>query len=164
LEFYNDREGFKMISKSEQIYLKFCEETIKIVIPKMLLLILLKQVNRHLEVLSYEQGAIDNFAIQDDMSNAEMIMTKLLILISEPNNKKQIVFELSVAEFLVLRDLVFCNFSLPHLRTKMKPYIQHAYERFYDDIENKFGMLDSDEVKAYWDYIRNYKMKSCILH
>jgi hypothetical protein len=152
-----------MLLRAEEIYMKFREETIKIVIPKMLLLVLLKQVNRHLEVLSYEQGTIDNFAIQDDMNNAEMIMTKLLILISEPNNKKHILFELSVAEFLVLRDLVFCNFSLPHLRTKMKPYIQHAYKRFYDDIESIFGMLEQDEVKAYWDYIKNYKIKGSIL-
>lgn len=97
-----------MLLRAEEIYMKFREETIKIVIPKMLLLVLIQQINRHLEVLSYEQGIIDNFAIQDDMNNAEMIMTKLLILISEPNNKKQILFELNIAEFLILRDCVYC--------------------------------------------------------
>ena len=152
-----------MLLRAEEIYVKFREETIKIVIPKMLLLVLIQQINRHMEVLSYEQGTIDNFAIQDDMNNAEMIMTKLLILISEPNNKKQILFELNIAEFLILRDCVYCNNSLLHLQAKMKPQIIKVYKKFYEYIENIFGMINSDEVKSYWDYIKNYKIKGSIL-
>jgi hypothetical protein len=116
-----------------------------------------------MEVLSYEQGTIDNFAIQDDMNNAEMIMTKLLILMSGPNNKKQILFELNIAEFLILRDCVYCNNSLLHLQAKMKPQIIKVYKKFYEYIENIFGMINSDEVKSYWDYIKNYKIKGSIL-
>ncbi|WP_198543670.1 hypothetical protein [Petroclostridium xylanilyticum] len=153
-----------MLLKPEEIYFKFNEESIEIKIPKKLLLVLLQQVNRHYEILKYEEEIINNFAIRENINNTEMIMTKLFILMAEPYNRKEIIFEISIAEFLVLRDLVFCNFSLPHLRTKMKPYIQHAYKRFYDDIENIFGMIDSDEVKAYWDYIKNYRIKGCILH
>ncbi|WP_243122163.1 hypothetical protein [Clostridium thermarum] len=115
-------------------------------------------------MVSYEEEIVNNFAIRDYISNTEMLMVKLLILMAEPYGKKEIILDINIAEFLVLRDLVFCNFSLPHLRTKMKPYIQHAYKRFYDDIENIFGMIDSDEVKAYWDYIKNYRIKGCILH
>ncbi len=125
---------------------------------------LLQQVDRHREMVSYEEEIVNNFAIRDYISNTEMLMVKLLILMAEPYGKKEIILDINIAEFLVLRDLVFCNFSLPHLRTKMKPYIQHAYKRFYDDIENIFGMIDSDEVKAYWDYIKNYRIKGCILH
>lgn len=45
----------------------------------------------------------------------------------------------------------------------MKPQIIKVYKKFYEYIENIFGMLDSDEVKAYWDYIKNYKIKGSIL-
>ena len=150
--------------KPEEIYSKFNDENIQVIIPKKLLFILLQQVDRLREVLGNEEEVVNNFAIYEYISNAEMLMVKLLILMAEPYGKKEIILDINIAEFLVLRDLVFCNFSLPHLRTKMKPYIQHAYKRFYDDIENIFGMIDSDEVKAYWDYIKNYRIKGCILH
>ena len=153
-----------MLLKVEKVYAKFNEENIQIAIPKKLLFTLLQQVDRHREMVSYEEEVVNNFAIRDYISNTEMLMVKLLILMAEPYGKKEIILDINIAEFLVLRDLVFCNFSLPHLRTKMKPYIQHAYKRFYDDIENIFGMIDSDEVKAYWDYIKNYRIKGCILH
>ena len=152
-----------MLLRAEENYMKFREETIKIVIPKILLLVLIQQINRHIEVLSYEQEAIDNFAICNNMDNAEMIMTKLFILMSEPNNKKQILFELNIAEFLILRDCVYCNNSLLHLQAKMKPQSIKVYKKFYEYIESIYGMLDSDEVKAYWDYIKNYKIKGSIL-
>ena len=35
-----------------------------------------------------------------------------------------------------------------------------AYKDFYDDIEDIFEMLDSDEVNTYWDYLKNYKLKA----
>ncbi|WP_333508320.1 hypothetical protein [Thermoanaerobacterium thermosaccharolyticum] len=93
-----------------------------------------------------------------------MIMTKLLILMAKPYGKRKIIFETSIAEFLVLWDLVYCNYSMLHLKTKMKPRILKVYKEFYDEIESIYEMLEQDEIKAYWDYIKNYKMKGCILH
>ena len=101
-----------MLLKPEEIYFKFNEESIEIKIPKKLLLVLLQQVNRHYEILKYEEEIINNFAIHENISNTEMIMTKLLILMAEPYGKNEIILETSIAEFLVLRDLVFCNCSL----------------------------------------------------
>ena len=144
--------------------MRFSEEIIKIVIPKILLLVLVQQINRHLEVLSYEQEVTDNFAIRDNINNTEMIMAKLFIIMAEPYDKKEIKFETSVAEFLVLRDLVYCNCSLLHLQTKMKSHMLKAYKEFYDAIESIYEMLEQDEIKAYWDYIKNYRIKGCILH
>ena len=93
-----------------------------------------------------------------------MLMVKLLFLMAEPYGKKEIILDINIAEFLVLRDLVFCNYSLPHLRGKMRPSIRKAYKYFYDEIEDIFEMLEQDEIKAYWDYIKNYRIKGCILH
>ncbi|ABN53103.1 hypothetical protein Cthe_1882 [Acetivibrio thermocellus ATCC 27405] len=153
-----------MLLKPEEIYFKFNEESIEIKIPKKLLLVLLQQVNRHYEILKYEEEIINNFAIHENISNTEMIMAKLLILMAEPYDKKDIKFETSVAEFLVLRDLVYCNCSLLHLQTKMKSHMLKAYKEFYDAIESIYEMLEQDEIKAYWDYIKNYRIKGCILH
>lgn len=149
-----------MLLKAEEVYAKLNEENIQIMIPKKLLFTLLQQVDRHREVLSFEEEVINNFAIQENISNTEMIMTKLLILMAEPYGKNEIILETSIAEFLVLRDLVFCNCSLPHLRGKMRPHILKAYKDFYDYIESIFEMLEWDEVKTYWDYIKNYKTKN----
>ncbi len=91
-------------------------------------------------------------------------MAKLLILMSEPYDKKEIKFEISIAEFLVLRDLVYCNYSLLHLQTKMKPHILITYKEFYDKIESIFKFLKQDEVKTYWDFIKNYKMENHVFH
>ncbi|MFU0784685.1 MAG: Transcriptional regulator [Thermoanaerobacterium thermosaccharolyticum] len=145
-----------MLLKPEEIYFKFNEESIEIKIPKKLLLVLLQQVNRHYEILKYEEEIINNFAIRDYISNTEMLMVKLLILMAEPYGKKEIILDINIAEFLVLRDLVFCNYSLPHLKAKMRPHIRNAYKEFHDEIEDIFGMLEQDEVKLYWDYIKNY--------
>ncbi|AGB18200.1 hypothetical protein BFT35_10100 [Thermoanaerobacterium thermosaccharolyticum] len=93
-----------------------------------------------------------------------MIMAKLLILMAEPYDRKKVKFEISIAEFIVLRDLVYCNYSMLHLKTKMKPRILKVYKEFYDEIESIYEMLEQDEIKVYWDYIKNYKMKGCILH
>ena len=151
--------AYNMLLKAEEIYLKFNEESIEIKIPKKLLLILLQQVNRHCEILKYEEEIINNFAIRENINNTEMIMTKLFILMAEPYNRKEIIFKISIAEFLVLRDLVFCNYSLPHLKAKMRPHIRKAYKEFHDEIEDIFGMLEQYEVKLYWDYIKNFKIK-----
>ncbi len=142
--------------------MRFSEEIIKIVIPKILLLVLVQQINRHLEVLSYEQEVTDNFAIRDNINNTEMIMAKLFIIMAEPYDKKEIKFEISIAEFLVLWDLVYCNYSMLHLKTKMKPHILKVYKEFYDEIESIYEMLEQDEIKVYWDYIKNYRIKGCL--
>ena len=153
-----------MFLKAEEVYAKFNEENIQIAIPKKLLFTLLQQVDRHREMVSYEEEVVNNFAIRDYISNTEMLMVKLLILMAEPYGKKEIILDINIAEFLVLRDLVFCNYSLPHLRGKMRPSIRKAYKDFYDEIEDIFEMLEQDEIKAYWDYIKNYRIKGCILH
>lgn len=89
---------------------------------------------------------------------------EIYILITEPYNKKEVILETSIAEFLVLRDLVFCNYLLPHLREELRPSIRKTYKDFYDYIESILKMLERDEEKAYWDYIKNYRIKGCILH
>src|SRR5690606_26315041 len=143
----------------EEIYSKFNDENIQVIIPKKLLFTLLHQVDRLREVLGNEEEVVNNFAIYEYISNAEMLMVKLLILMAEPYGKKEIILDINIAEFLVLRDLVFCNYSLPHLRGKMRPSIRKAYKDFYDEIEDIFEMLEQDEIKAYWDYIKNYRIK-----
>ncbi len=153
-----------MLLKPEEIYSKFNDENIQVIIPKKLLFTLLQQVDRLREVLGNEEEVVNNFAIYEYISNAEMLMVKLLILMAEPYGKKEIFLDINIAEFLVLRDLVFCNYSLPHLRGKMRPSIRKAYKDFYDEIEDIFEMLEQDEIKAYWDYIKNYRIKGCILH
>jgi hypothetical protein len=156
--------AYSMLLKAEEIYLKFNEKSIEIKVPKRLLLVLLQQVNRHYEILKYEEEIIINFAVHENISNTEMIMSKLLILMAEPYGKKEIILDINIAEFLVLRDLVFCNYSLPHLREKLRPSICKTYKDFYDEIEGIFEKLEQDEIKAYWDYIKNYRIKGCILH
>jgi len=88
-----------MFTKAEEIYSKFNEENIQIMIPKKLLFTLLQQVDRLLELLSNEEVA-SNFAIYDYISNAEMLMVKLYILSAEPYNQKEVILETSIAEFL----------------------------------------------------------------
>jgi hypothetical protein len=158
------RRAHYMLLKAEEIYSKFNDENIQVIIPKKLLFTLLQQVDRLREVLGNEEEVVNNFAIYEYISNAEMLMVKLLILMAEPYGKKEIILDINIAEFLVLRDLVFCNYSLPHLRGKMRPSIRKAYKDFYDEIEDIFEMLEQDEIKAYWDYIKNYRIKGCILH
>ena len=153
-----------MLIKPDEIYSKFNEENIQIAIPRKLLFTLLQQVDRHCEMVSYEEEEVNNFAIHDYISNTEMLMVKLLILMAEPYGKKEIILDINIAEFLVLRDLVFCNYSLPHLRGKMRPSICKAYKQFYDEIEDIFEMIEQDEVKVYWNYIKNYKNKDNIIH
>ena len=153
-----------MLLKLEEIYSRFNNENIQIKVPKKLLFTLLQQTDRLREVLGNEEWKVNNFALYEYISNAEMLMAKLYILIAEPYCRKEVILETSIAEFLVLRDLVFCNYLLPHLREKMRPSICKAYKDFYDEIEDIFKMLEQDEVKAYWDYIKNYRIKGCILH
>ncbi|UZQ84766.1 hypothetical protein ODU73_001823 [Thermoclostridium stercorarium] len=153
-----------MLLKSEEIYSKFNEENIQVVIPKKLLFILLQQVDRLLEVSGNEEEVVNNFAIYEYIGNAEMLMVKLYILITEPYNKKEVILETSIAEFLVLRDLVFCNYSLPHLREELRPSIRKTYKDFYDYIEGIFEMLEVDEIRSYWDYIKNYENKDNVIH
>lgn len=153
-----------MSQKSEEIYFKSIEESVGLKIPKELILTLLRQINRYLEILRCEEEIIDNFEVRDNINNAEMIITKLFLLIAEPYEREKVVLFVTIAEFLVLRDLVYCNYSLPHLKVKMAPHILKTYKKFYDDIESIFNMLEQAEVKAYWDYIRNYNTKDNTLH
>ena len=124
---------------------------------------MLQQTDRLREVLGNEEWKVNNFALYEYISNAEMLMVKLYILIAEPYNKKEVIIETSIAEFLVLRDLVFCNYSLPHLREELRPSIRKTYKDFYDYIQGIFEMLEVDEVKAYWDFIKNYQIEGGML-
>lgn len=152
-----------MLIKPEEIYSKFNEENIQIIISKRLLFTLLQQVDRLREILGNEEEVVNNIAIYEYIGNAEMLMVKLYILIAEPYHKKDVIFEISIAEFLVLRDLVFCNYSLPHLREELRPSIRKTYKDFYDYIQGIFEMLEVDEVKAYWDFIKNYQIEGGML-
>lgn len=58
------------------------------------------------------------YAPIDDINNAEMIMTKLLILIAKPYGRKKVVLVVSIAGFLILQDCVYCNNSLLQLKDK----------------------------------------------
>jgi len=149
-----------MLLKQEQIYSKFNQESIKVTIHKKLLFTLLQQADRLLEALSNEEDKVINFAAQDYINNTEMLMVKLYILIAEPYNKKEVILETSIAEFLVLRDIVFCNYILPHLNEKMKPSIYMTYKHFYNEIEGIFTTLDKEEVNAYWNYIKTIGIKT----
>ena len=153
-----------MLLKSEEIYSRFNNENIQIKVPRKLLFTLLQQVDRLREILGNEEEIVNNFTIYEYIGNAEMLMVKLYILIAEPYNKKEVTFEISIAEFLVLRDLVFCNYLLPHMREELRPSIRKTYKDFYDYIEGIFDMLEQDEVKKYWDYIKNYKNKGKTIH
>ena len=153
-----------MSRKVEEIYSKFTDESIGLKIPKQLLLSLLGQINRHLEILRCEEEIINNFAVCENVNNAEMIMTKLLLLIADPYEMEEVILFLSIAEFLVLRDLVFCNYSLSYLETKMESNILELYKKLHYEIESIFGMLGQDEVKGFWDYIINYNTKDSTLN
>ena len=118
---------------------------------------LLQRINRHLEALSYEQGVIDNFAIHDNISNAEMIMTKLLILMAEPYNRKEIILELNIAEFLVLRECICLNLQLMGVHNK-------KYEGLARQIESIYSMLSKEDIREYRDYINNYKENRATLN
>jgi len=85
---------------------------------------LVNYVTKYLIAPCYEEEVANNFAIRENINNTEMIMTKLFILMAEPYKKKEVIFETSIAEFLVLRDLVYCNCSLLHLQNKDE--IPHA--------------------------------------
>lgn len=136
--------------KPEEIYSKFNEVNIKIKIPKGLLLLLLRQINRHLEVLRYEEGVIDDFAIHENIANTEMIMTKLLILMAEPYNRKEIILELNIAEFLVFRECVHLNLQLMGIHNK-------KYEDLVWQIKSIYSMISKEDIKEYRDYINNYQ-------
>ncbi len=142
--------AYTMHLKPEEIYSKFNEENIEIRIHKELLLSLLRQINRHLEVLRYEEGVIDDFAIHENIANTEMIMTKLLILMAEPYNRKEIIFELNIAEFLVFRECVHFNLQLTGMNDKNYGYLIRQ-------IENKYSTLNEKDIREYRDYINKYK-------
>jgi len=153
-----------MILKSEEVYRKFNGDNIEVQVPKKLLLTLLQQVSRHREVLVYEEEIIRNFAIRQNINDTEMIMTKLFILMAGQNVKKEVILEVSIAEFLVLRDLVYCNSSLLHLNTKMGTSTLKVYKEFCQYIEDIYDMLEEEEIKMYWDFIKNHEMGSHIFH
>ncbi|MDI6602457.1 MAG: hypothetical protein QME46_11880 [Thermoanaerobacteraceae bacterium] len=113
-----------MLLKAEKVYTKFNEESIEIKIPKKLLLPLLQQVNRHYELLKCEKEIINNFAIHENISNTEMIMAKLFILMAEPYDKKEIKFETSIAEFLGIVGLSILQ--LFHAALENEDEVPHA--------------------------------------
>lgn len=143
--------------KPEEIYSKFNEVNIKIKIPKELLLSLLRQINRHLEVLRYEEGVIDDFAIHENITDTEMIMVKLLILMAEPYNREEIILELNIAEFLVFRECVHFNLQLTGMNDKNYGYLIRQ-------IENKYSTLNEKDIREYRNFISNYKENKATLN
>ena len=54
-----------MLLKSEEIYSKFNDENIQVIIPKKLLFTLLQQVDRLREILGNEEEVVNNIAIYE---------------------------------------------------------------------------------------------------
>lgn len=144
-----------MYLTGEEVYKKFNDEAMEIKIQKKLLLDLMKQVSRHNDILNDEKDMTNNFAIREIINNTEMLMTKLFILMAEPYNRKDVILSLTTAEFLVLWDIVFCNYTMIHLKTKINFKFLKVYKEFYKQIENIYKKLDGNEVDAYWDFIKN---------
>lgn len=140
---------------AEEVYTNFNDDNMEVKVPKKLLLNLMKQVSRHNDILNDEKEIISNFAVNENIKNTGMLMTKLFIVMAESSNKKEVILSLTTAEFLVLRDIVFCNYTMPHLTTKINSQLLNVYKEFYKQIENIYGKLNSDEIDAYWDFIKN---------
>lgn len=141
--------------KPKEIYIKFNKEDIQVKIPKYLLFDLMRQVKRHNDILNLERELIDNLVIHENIHNTEIILTKLFVLTADPYGREEIILFLTIAEFLVLRDIVFCNNSIIHLRTKINFSLLKAYKELFQQIENLYQFLNDDEVNAYWGYIKN---------
>lgn len=144
-----------MYLTGEEVYKKFNDEDMEIKIQKKLLLDLMKQVSKHNDILNDEKDMTNNFAIREIINNTEMLMTKLFILMAGPSDKKEVILSLTTAELLVLRDIVFCNYTMLHLKTKINSKFLKVYKEFYKQIENIYEKLNSNEIDAYWDFIKN---------
>lgn len=144
-----------MYLTGEEVYKKFNDEDMEIKIQKKLLLDLMKQVSRHNDILNDKKDMTNNFAIREIKNNTEMLMTRLFILMAEPYDKKEVILSLTTAEFLVLRDIVFCNYTMAHLKNKINSKFLNVYKEFYKQIENIYKKLDGNEIDAYWDCIKN---------
>ena len=151
----NIRRDFYMYWIGERIYKKFSEDNVTIKIPKKLLLDLMRQVKRHNDILNLERELIDNLVIHEKIHNTEIILTKLFVLTADPYEREEIILFLTIAEFLVLRDIVFCNNSIIHLRTKINFSLLKAYKELFQQIENLYQLLNDDEVNAYRGYIKS---------
>ncbi len=115
----------------------------------------MRQVKRHNDILHLERELIDNLVIHENIHNTEIILTKLFVLTADPYGREEIILFLTIAEFLVLRDIVFCNNSIIHLRTKINFSLLKAYKELFQQIENLYQLLNDDEVNAYWGYIKS---------
>ncbi|TCU79327.1 hypothetical protein EV204_101306 [Tissierella praeacuta] len=144
-----------MYLTGEEVYKKFSDYDVQIKIPKKLLLNLMKQVSRHNDILNDEKDIINNFAVSENINNTEMILVKLFILIAEPYDRKEVMLSVNMAEFLVLRDIVFCNYTMKHLKTKINFNLLKMYKQFYEQMENIYQKLDRNEVHKYWDFLKS---------
>lgn len=149
-----------MLLKAEEVYMKFNDEDIEINIPKKLLLILLQQVSRYYDILNNEKDIINNLSVHESINNTEMIMTKLFILTAEPYSRKEVILAVSISEFLTLRDIVFCNYTLVHLKIKINSHLLKVFKEFYEHIESIYEKLDKEEVNVYWDYLKTVKLEN----
>ena len=140
---------------AEEVYTNFNDDNMEIKIPKKLLLDLMQQVSRHNDILNDEKDIINNFAVREIINNTEMLITKLFIVMAEPYDKKEVILSLTTAEFLALRAIVFCNYTMAHLKNKINSQFLKVYKKFYKQIENIYKKLDCSEVDAYWGFIKN---------
>ena len=138
-----------------EVYANFNDESMEIKIPKKLLLDLMQQVSRYNDILNDEKDIINNFAIREIIYNTEMLITKLFIIMAEPYDRKEVILSLTTAEFLVLRDIVLCNYTMLHLKTKVNSQFLNEYKEFYKQIENIYKKLNYNEVNEYWSFIKN---------
>lgn len=138
-----------------EVYANFNDESMEIKIPKKLLLDLMQQVSRYNDILNDEKDIINNFAIRKIIYNTEMLITKLFIIMAEPYDRKEVILSLTTAEFLVLRDIVLCNYTMLHLKTKVNSQFLNEYKEFYKQIENIYKKLNYNEVNEYWSFIKN---------
>ena len=141
--------------KGKDIYIKFSNEDIKIEIPKLILFDVARQVNKYIGFLQEERESRDNFAISDNISKAENIYTKILIVSGEPYGRQEVILYLTIAEFLIFRYVVFCNHTIVYFKSIFNIYHTEKFKELFQQIESLYNNLSRSEVRAYWNYIKN---------
>jgi|SRR5690554_1006421 len=141
--------------EGKPIYIKFNKEDMRVKIPKLILFDVARQVKKYIGFLQEEKESKNNFAISDNITKAENIYTKILIVSGEPYGRQEVTLYLTIAELLIFRYIIFCNHTLVYFRSTFNIYHTAKFKELLQQIEGLYDNLSRSEIREYWNYIKN---------
>lgn len=146
-----------MSNKDEEIYKMFEEEYLEISLAHCLKGLIVKEIRKFIEALKLELEATEfTTEISKDINDAGTLLIRILFAF----DFKHKTVEVTLAESLVLANMLYCSITFYHDFPLPDVHLMNEYQKFFNTLKDTLKILDESDIDRYRRFIRSQKIQS----